>query len=113
MRIVELISRFEDWKVQGIKGSKNMYKELEELVPMIETKLGFSSLDEGLTIDQSLEGNINKETYYLKAHENGKKYSYIHELKNEDNLDEVRNNAWKQYEAWKELKNKEVLENKN
>lgn len=106
---------FKVLKVTSIEKSKSLFKELEELIPSMDIDIKYSSIDEGITSDKTIEGNVFKEQYYLKSSENGKKFNYIHELKDDDDLEDVRKNAWCQYDAWKETKKienieKEVLE---
>lgn len=98
------------WFTTAIENSRNLFKELESKIPALEVEVKVSSLDEGIITDKTIEGFISKETYYLKASENGKKFNYTHEITDSDDIDFIRINAFKQYEAWKETKKLEKQE---
>jgi len=98
------------WFTTAIENSRNLFKELENKIPALEVEVKVSSLDEGIITDKTIEGFISKETYYLKASENGKKFNYTHEITDSDDIDFIRINAFKQFEAWKETKKLEKQE---
>ena len=98
------------WFTTAIENSRNLFKELESKIPSLEVEVKVSSLDEGIITDKTIEGFISKETYYLKASENGKKFNYTHEITDSDDIDFIRINAFKQFEAWKETKKLEKQE---
>jgi hypothetical protein len=98
------------WFTTAIENSRNLFKELESKIPALEVEVKVSSLDEGIITDKTIEGFISKETYYLKASENGKKFNYTHEITDSDDIDFIRINAFKQFEAWKETKKLEKQE---
>ena len=98
------------WFTTAIENSKNLFKELENKIPALEVEVKVSSLDEGIITDKTIEGYISKETYYLKASENGKKFNYTHEITDSDDINFIRINAFKQFEAWKETKKLEKQE---
>lgn len=100
MKIKELAKPYMKWVNQGIEGAKHLYNELEANFPQIDTKLSYSSLDESIVVEKSIEGNIQKQIYVLKAAKDGKKFEYKHELSENDELSEIRNKAWTQKEAW-------------
>ena len=74
MKIKELAKPYMKWVNQGIEGAKHLYNELEANFPQIDTKLSYSSLDESIVVEKSIEGNIQKEIYLLKAAKDGKKF---------------------------------------
>ncbi len=100
MKLTELAKPYMKWVNQGIEGAKHLYNELETQFPQIETKLSYSSLDESILVEKSIEGNTYKETYLLKTTKDGKKFEYKHELTDEEDLSDIRNKAWTQKEAW-------------
>lgn len=100
MKLKELAKPYMKWVIQGIEGAKHLYNELEANFPQIDTKLSYSSLDESILVEKSIEGNISKETYLLKTTKDGKKFEYKHELTDDEDLNDIRNKAWTQKEAW-------------
>lgn len=100
MKLTELTKPYMTWKMEFEQKFKNLFNELDNILPQIETKLSYSSLDESIVVEKSIEGNIQKEIYILKAAKDGKKFEYKHELSENDELSEIRNIAWTQKEAW-------------
>ena len=87
--------------VDWIQPAKNWYKELTTEIPDIEYQTSISTLDEYITTDTTFEGSEIKKTYILKAVIDGNRFNYKHKLTKDDNLDEIKANALKQYDAWK------------
>lgn len=101
MKLTELSKPYTDWKIKAIEKSRSLTKELMDLFPEIDTKISYSSLDENILITKTVEGNIEKEIYILKASEGGSKFDYKHELSENDDLEKIRERAWIQLDAWK------------
>lgn len=100
MKLTELAKPYMIWKTEAITRAKNLYKELEDTFPLMDVKTSFSTLDENIISEKDISGNISKETYFLKASKNGQKFQYKHELSDNEDINDIRNKAWVQKEAW-------------
>ncbi len=87
---------------------KNLKQEVNEVVLDPEVKIFNSTLDEYIITNKSIEGYVLKETYSLKAAENGSKFKYDHELKEGESLEEIRKYALIQLQAWQESRKEQV-----
>lgn len=99
--IKELAKPYMKWGVESLTKTKNLFKELSEDFPEIDTKITFSSIDESILTEEDIEGKEFKRTYILKSAQNGKKFEYKHTLKEEDDIHDIREKAWENLEAWK------------
>lgn len=88
-------------KVKWLPNAVKLLKELDWQLPTIETKTFVSSLDESIITEKTIEGNELKSIYKLRCSENGKNFKYEHTIEDTDNIDDIRNSAWKSLEAWK------------
>ncbi len=88
-------------KVKWLPNAIKMLRELDWQLPTIETRFFVSSLDEGIVTEKTIEGIELKSIYKLKCSEGGKNFKYEHTIQEEDAIEDIRNSAWKAYEAWK------------
>lgn len=113
MKLTELTKPYMTWKFETINKVKSLFEELNSKLPDIEAKISYSTLNENILVTKDLEDNIQKETYVLKASVNNKRFEYKHVLKEEDDLANIREKAWQNYEAFKyeieQLKQKEEI----
>jgi len=100
MKLTELAKPYMKWKMQFDDNFRYLYDKIQEVTPDIEPKIYKSTLDEEIITTRGVEGDTETRKYVLKAANNGKKFSYEHELKPEDNLVDIRQLAWQQKEAW-------------
>lgn len=89
------------WSFEPITSSKNLFNEINAIIPDIDVKTSYGSLDESIITEKDIDGNELKTTYILKASENGKKFEYKHLIQEETDIDKVRNIAFTQLDAWK------------
>lgn len=108
--LLKFAERFEKLRMIPMVSATNLYKELEEEIPTIETKIGFASLDECILEEKDIDGNIVNVTYLLKRSINGKKFKYERTLDELTTIEDVRSNAWKNLDSW-ELRILNNLEN--
>jgi len=97
----ELFKPYMTWGFESLTKTKNLFKDLSETFPEIDTKITISSIDESIITEKDIEGNEIKETYVLKSSQNNKKFEYKHTLKEEDDIHDIREKAWENLEAWK------------
>jgi hypothetical protein len=100
MKVKQLAKPYMKWFNQGITGAKHLYKELIDSFPEVDAKINSSTLDEHITTEKSIDGKTLKETYFLKASKNGQKFQYKHELSDNEDINDIRDKAWVQKEAW-------------
>lgn len=85
---------------EALTNAVSLFKELEDLIPSVETKFTYSSLDEGLIENKTIDGIVTETKYYLKRAVNGKKFNFEHTLAEGDDIHSVRETSWKQHDAW-------------
>lgn len=95
--------------VEFIQPAKNLYKEFFQNMPELDFKTSVSTFDEFITTESTFEGKEYKKVYTLKAGIDNNKFNYKHTLKEDEDLDFVKQNALKQYDVWKA----EIEQNKN
>lgn len=80
---------------------RNYFKDITKSFPDLEMDIIPSTFEEYVVTKSLFEGKELHKAYYLKASMYGNNFNYKHQLSASDNLDEVRANAHKQYDAWK------------
>jgi hypothetical protein len=93
--------KYDKLSVEFIQPAKNLYKEVFSKMPELEFKTSISTLDEFITTESTIEGIEFKKIYTLKANIDGNRFNYKHTVKEEDDLDFIKSNALKNYDAWK------------
>ncbi len=101
--------KYDKLSVEFIQPAVNLYKEVFSKMPELEFKTSVSTLDEFITTESTFEGKEYKKIYTLKAGIDNNKFNYKHTLKEDEDLDFVKQNALKQYDVWKA----EIESNKN
>lgn len=106
-----IIKPYMKWQMSKIDNSVNYFDVLNELIPDWEAKVYKSTVDEVIVTETDLNGTELRTSYVLKATKNGSKFEYKHELKETDDIAQIRDLAWIQKEAW-EFKMNENKTNK-